>query len=81
MEHTQITKSHLLTHNMYIKFNVLGTPMPDGVGREINNAHVIIVDNRGAVKGPPELLQKIMEPTSLGDGSSNNTVFSLSTRA
>jgi hypothetical protein len=81
MEHTQSTKSHLLTHNMYIKFNMLGTLMLDGVGREINNAHIITADNRGAVKGPPELLQNIMETTSLGDGSSNNTVFSLSTRA
>jgi hypothetical protein len=55
--------------------------MLDGVGIEINNAHIITADNRGAVKGPPELLQNMMETTSLGYGSSNNTVFSLSTKA
>jgi hypothetical protein len=81
MKHTQSTKSHLLTHEMYIKFDVLGTPMLCWVGREVNSAHVITVDNRGTVKGPPELLQNITEPTSLGDGSSNRTVFSLNTRA
>jgi hypothetical protein len=66
---------------MYIKFDVLGTPMLDWVGREINIAHVITVDNRSAVKRTPELLQKITEPTSLGNSSGNSTVFSLSARA
>jgi hypothetical protein len=66
---------------MYIKFDVLGTPMLDWVGREVNSAHVITVDNRGTVKRTPKLLQKITEPTSLGNGSSNSTVFSLSARA
>jgi hypothetical protein len=81
MEHTQSTKSHILKHKIYIKFNVLGAPMLYWVGREVNSAHVITVKNRGTVKGPPELLQNITEPTSLGDGSSNVTVFGLSTRA
>jgi hypothetical protein len=42
---------------MYVKFDVLGTPMLNWIGREIDSAHVITVDNRGAVKGTPELLQ------------------------
>jgi hypothetical protein len=66
---------------MYVNFDVLGTPMLNWIGREIDSAHVITVDNRGAVKRMPELLQKITEPTSLGNSSGNSTVFSLSARA
>jgi hypothetical protein len=49
MENLESTESHLLARKMNVKLNMLSTTMLYWVVREVNNAHIVTVNNGSIV--------------------------------
>jgi hypothetical protein len=77
MENTNLAESHLLTDEMDVDLNVLGTAVVDRVGCHIYSADIIIVDNYGDLQWNMKFLKKLSKPTALSDHMSNSPVLGL----
>ena len=79
MENANLAESHLLTDEMDVDLNVLGTAMVDRVGCHIDSADVVTVDNCGDLQWNMKFLKKLSKPTALCDHMSNSPVLGLCT--
>ena len=77
MKNSNVTEGNLLTDKVDIQLNVLGAPMMNGVGGEVDSRYVITKYHRGLVDGTRELGEKLTKPRALSHGVSHGTVLSL----
>ena len=81
MKNADAPKSHLLSHEVNVELNMLRATMMNGVGREVDCRDIVTVDNGGLRDVKEQLLEKLPEPRTLGDGIGHNTILSLNTGA
>jgi hypothetical protein len=79
MESANLTESHLLTDEMDVDLNVLGSAVVDRVCCHIDSADVVTVDNSGDLQGNMKFPKKLSKPTTLCDHMSNSPVLGLRT--
>ena len=56
---------------------MFGALMLDGVGRHVDRADVVTVDQHGTAKRDIELLEKLSQPGRLSNGVGDNTFLQL----
>jgi hypothetical protein len=61
--------------------NMLHATMMYGVGRHVDNTHIVAVDNRHQRDRDAKLLEKLSQPTTLSHDMSDNTVLRFSVEA
>jgi hypothetical protein len=79
VKNTDITNLYLVTHEVNVDFDVFGTPMLHGVNGQVDSRHIITIHNSRSVNWTMQLLQKMMNPTTLSNNMRNRTVLSFST--
>ena len=79
MENSNLAESHLLTDEVDVNLDVLGTAVVDRVGCHVDSADVVTVDNCGNLQGNMKFLKELSKPTALGNHVSNSPVLGLRT--
>jgi hypothetical protein len=80
MEDADLVDGDLLTNEVEINLNMLCALVLYGVGGEVDDVDVVIVDKRDPTKRIVKLLKQLAQPTGLSHAISNNAVLCLSTR-
>ena len=75
MKNTNFAKSHLLTDEVDVDLDVLGTTVVDRVGCHVDSADIIAVDDCSNLQRNMEFLKKLPQPATLGDDVSNRPVL------
>jgi len=79
MENANLAESHLLTDEMDVDLNVLGTPVVDRDSCHIDSVDVVTVDNCGNHQGNVKFVKKLSKPIALCDYMRNNSILGLRT--
>ena len=79
MEHSHLPQGDLLTDEVDVNLDVLGTTVVDWVGCHVDSANIVAADNCGNLQWNVELLKKLPQPAALGDNVSNRSVLGLHT--
>jgi hypothetical protein len=66
-------QSHLLTNEVDIDLNIFRATVMDRIGRHVNHANIVIVDNSSCGEGNMELLK---QPTTLSHNMCNCPILS-----
>jgi hypothetical protein len=80
MKNSNLPQGHLLMDEVDVNLDMLHAPMMDQVGCHIDSTDVVTVDNGGGVQRDMELLEKLAQPTALGDGMGDSSILSLGAR-
>jgi len=80
MKNTDITKSYLFLNEVQVDLYVLGALMLHRVGRHVDGADVVAVDEDRPSKRHMELMEKLAQPGDLSDGICHSPVLSFSAR-
>ena len=75
MKNTKLAELDLLSNEVDIQFNVLGTLVLHRIRRKVDGRHIVTVDNGGLVDGDVEVSEKLTKPTSLGHSIGYCSVF------
>ena len=78
MENTDIAKSYLFPNKMQVDLYVLGALMLNRVGRHVDGADVVTVDQCSSTKRCVQLKKKLAQPSRLSDCISNDAILSVS---
>ena len=62
MQDTEMSESHLLTHEVNVELNMLRATMMNGVGGELDGGDNVTVDNSSLGHAKVQLLKKLPEP-------------------
>jgi hypothetical protein len=81
MEDTDLVDGNLLSDKMKINLHMLGALMLDGVGGEVHDADVVVVDKGGPRRWGLELVEQLSQPSGLSHAIGNGTILSLSAGA
>ena len=81
MENTDFPQGDLLADKVDVDLDMLGATMMDRVGGHIDRADVVTINKRRRSNGDVELLEKLSDPATLGDGVGDRPVLGLSTGA
>jgi hypothetical protein len=81
MQHPNLPQSHLLMNEVDIDLNMFRATVMDRIGRHVNRANIVTVDNGCHGVGNMELLKQLAQPTTLGHSMCNCPVLGLSTGA
>ena len=79
MENTNLAESHLLTDEVDVNLDVLGTVVVDRVGCHVDNADVVTVNDCGDLQRNMKFLKELSKPTTLCDHMSNSPVLGFRT--
>ena len=79
MENSDLTESHLLTDEVDVNLDVLGTAVMDWVGCHVDGADVVTVNDFGDLQGKMKFLKVLSKPTAFCDHMSNSHVLGLHT--
>ena len=79
MENTNFPQSNLLTDEVDVNLDMLRATMMDRVGGHIDRADVVTINKRRRSNGDVELLEKLSDLATLGDGVDDRPVLGLST--
>jgi len=79
MKNTNFAKSHLLTNEVDVDLNVLGTAMVDQAGSHLDGADIVAVDHGSHLQRDMEFLKELAQPATFGDHMSDNPVLGLHT--
>jgi hypothetical protein len=79
MENSNLAESHLLTDEVDVNLDVLGTAMVDRVGCHVNSADVVTVNDCGDLQRNMKFLKELLKLTTFCDHMSNNPVLGLRT--
>jgi hypothetical protein len=77
MEDTDLTDGHLLLNKMKINLHMLGVLMLNGVGGEIHSVDIVAVDKCAPRRQGLELVEQLMQPSSLSHAVGNGTILDL----
>jgi hypothetical protein len=80
MKNSNLPQGHLLADEVDVNLDMLRAPMMDRVGCHIDSTDVVTVDNGGVVQRDMELLEKLAQPATLGDGMGDSAILSLGAR-
>ena len=77
VEDTDFPQRDLLADEVDINLDMLGATMMDSVGDHIDRADIVTIDNGRKSKHDVKLLEKLAQPTTLGDdvGDRHDTLF------
>ena len=81
MKNPDLAKRHLLSNKVDVDFDVLGSPMLDGVGCHVDGADIVTENHGGSGQGVVKLAKELADPAAFGDGVSNSPVLRLRTRS
>jgi hypothetical protein len=81
MDNAYLTNGDLLMDEVKINLHMLGLLMLDRVGREVDEADVVAVDNSALGQWATELEKQLMQPSHFSNSIGNGTVFNLGTGA
>jgi len=79
MQDMNITSSNLLPNEMEVNLDVLGALMLNRVGRHVDGANVVTIDQSSAPKRGMELEQELTQPRGLNNTVGHCAVLSFST--
>ena len=79
MENSNLAESHLLTDEVDVNLDVLGTVVVDRVGCHVDNADVVTVNDCGDLQRNMKFLKELSKPTTLCDHMSNSPVLGFRT--
>ena len=79
MKDADSSKCHSFSNEVKINLNEFGTLMLNGVGRHVDGADVVTIDQCGMRLGCMQLSKQLAQPGGLSDGIGHNTIFSFST--
>ena len=79
MQDMNITSSNLLPNEMEVNLDVLGAPMLNRVGRHVDGANVVTINQSSSPKGGMELEQELTQPRGLSNTIGHCAVLSFST--
>lgn len=79
MEDPDLSQGDLLADEVDVNLNMLHAPVMDQVDCDVDNAHVVVVDNCGRSERDVEILKKLAKPTTLGNSMGHGPVLNLST--
>jgi len=68
MENPNVTKGHLFADEVNVDLDMLRATMMDRVGGHVDRADVVTINKRRRSNGDVELLEKLSDPATLGDG-------------
>ena len=77
MENANLSQSNLLTDEVDVDLDMLGTTMMDGVGGHIDNADIVAVDNRSQGNRDVRLLEELPQPAALGHNMGHSVILRL----
>jgi hypothetical protein len=75
MKNTNVVKGRLLPNEVDVRLDVLGAPMMNRVGGEVDHRDIITVDQGGIGDGNRELAKKLSELGDLGDSVGDGAVL------
>jgi hypothetical protein len=75
MKNTKLTKHHQFTNEMYVDLDMFCSPMMNRVTGEVDDRHIVTVEDNGFVNIDMELLKKVLQPVTLNRGICDTTVF------
>jgi hypothetical protein len=78
VKNPDLSKRHLLANEVNVDLDMLRASVVDRVGRHVDGADVVTIDNGGGGEWNMELLKKLADPAALGDNVSNCAVLGLS---
>ena len=81
MENTDFPQGDLLADKVDVDLDMLGATMMDRVGGHVDRADVVTINKRRRSNGDVELLEKLSDLATLGDGVDDRPVLGLSTGA
>jgi hypothetical protein len=81
MKNTESTNGHAFSDEVEVDLHMLGALMLDGLGGEVDDANVVVVDDAGGVKWVVQFLEELPQPGSFSHTVGNSTVLCLSARA
>jgi hypothetical protein len=79
MEDADLIDCDLLSDKMEINLHMLGALMLNGVGEEVHDTDVVIVDKGASRRWALELMEHLPQPNGLSHIVGNGTVLSLRT--
>jgi hypothetical protein len=80
MENLDFANSNLVPDEVYVDFDMFSTPVLHRVRRQVDNRHIIAVDDRGTRNRAVKFMQNLAKPARFSN-MSHNPVFSFSTGA
>ena len=80
MKNTDITKSYLFLNEVQVDLYVLGALMLNRVGRHVDGANVVTIDEDRPAKWHMKLMKKLAQPGHLSDSIRHSPILSLSAR-
>ena len=79
MKDPNLSQGHLFADEVNVDLDMLRATMMDRVGGHIDRADVVTINKRRRSNGDVELLEKLSDPATLGDGVGDRPVLGLST--
>ena len=80
MENSNLAESHILSDEVNVKLDVLGTAVVDRVGCHVDSADVVTVNDCGDLQRNMKFLKELLKLTTFCDHMSNSPVLGLRTR-
>ena len=81
MKNPDLAKRHLLSNKVDVDFDVLGSPMLDGVGCHVDGPDIVTENHGSSSQWVVKLAKELADPAAFGDGVSNSPVLRLRTRS
>ena len=81
MEDPNLSQGHLFADEVNVDLDMLRATMMDRVGGHVDRADVVTINKRRRSNGDMELLEKLSDLATLGDGVDDRPVLGLSTGA
>jgi len=78
-QHPDLSQGNLVADEVNVDLDVLRATMVDRISGHIDGVNIVTVHDGRRGNGRVELLEKLMKPTTLGNGMGNHAVLSLST--
>ena len=79
MQDMNMTSGNLLPNEMEVNLDVLGALMLNRVGRHVDSANVVTIDQSSSPKGGMELEQELTQPRGLSNTVGHRAVLSFNT--
>jgi hypothetical protein len=76
MENSDLSKSHLLSNKMDVNLDVLRAMLLDWIGRHVNDAHIVTIDNRGRSHWKLQVLKELAKLAALSNNMGHSSIFS-----
>jgi poly-beta-hydroxyalkanoate depolymerase len=78
VENTNVPNGNVLADKVKINLNMLGALVLNGVGGEVDDADIVVVDQSGPRQGAVQLHKQLMKPTHLCHVVGHDVVLRLS---